>query len=155
MELGTKYLTFQYFANTPLYAVDHIIESLPHRHLKTVKIAKLRVVSRLYPVQLPLALQLNSIRVRNLLPKRFGEIVKALVSVRWKDVEVYKTTVIKNEKDPGWNDLDIPLKLLTELDLTDPHTHVAFEVYNQGVQTLGPAATLIYTFHQSITLPPL
>ena len=132
VELGIKHLSFQYFANTPLYAMDHTIESLPHRHLKTVKIARIRVVSRLYPIQLPLAFQLNRLSVRNLLPKRFGEIVKALVTVRWKDVEIYKTNVIKNDKDPSWNDLDIPLKLLTEQDLTDPHTHVTFEVRNQG-----------------------
>ena len=135
VELGMKHLSFQYFANTPLYAVDHTIESLPHRHLKTVKIARIRVVSRLYPVQLPLAFQINSISVRNLLPKRFGEIVKALVTVRWKDVEVCKTTVIKNEKDPFWGDLDVPLKLLSEQDLSDPHTLVTFEVRNQGEET--------------------
>ena len=132
VELGLKHLSFQYFSNTPLYAVDHTIEALPHRHLKTVKIARIRVVSRMYPIQLPLAFQINRISVRNLLPKRFGEIVKALVTVRWKDVEVHKTSVIKNEKDPSWSELDVPLKLLTEQDLTDPHTHVAFEVRNQG-----------------------
>ena len=69
-------------------------------------------MSRIYPMKWPLALHITSLGLRHLDPAGTGGgIVNAFVVVRWNDMEVAKTAVVRNARDPSWAELDIDLKV--------------------------------------------
>jgi hypothetical protein len=66
-ELGSKNLPLLYLINTPSYAIDHTIDSTISSALKTLHIAKIRTVSKLFPSNLPVAFLITGLSLRDLL----------------------------------------------------------------------------------------
>jgi hypothetical protein len=111
-EIGYKDLLLPYLLNTPVYAVDHLIDSTVESKVKTVHIAKVTIISKLFLSNIPIAFHITKISMKKIFQENTYDlsshsnnvttpigkslIINAFVIVKWKDQEIFRTNVIKN-----------------------------------------------------------
>jgi hypothetical protein len=111
-EIGYKNLLLPYLLNTPVYTVDHRIDSSVESKVKTVHIANINFISKLYLSNKPIAFHITKISLKKILqdttyqpdfnsnnvlqPRVNAVIVNAFLIIKWKDQEIFRTNVIMN-----------------------------------------------------------
>jgi hypothetical protein len=108
-EIGYKDLSLPYLLNTPVYAVDHLIDSTTESRVKTVHIAKVNIISKFFLSNMPIAFHITKISMKKIFQENLYHdlssskdvttpkgIINAFIIVKWKDQEIFRTNVIKN-----------------------------------------------------------
>jgi len=107
-DISKKTLGLQYLSNVPLFNVDHILDS-PSDPL--VHVADVQIVSKMYNSSQIVTMNISAICLRGLAKADEFGLADPFISIKWNGVEVYKTTVMKNNLDPVWTGLGINLNL--------------------------------------------
>lgn len=130
-EICRKSISLYYIMNTPLYVMEHTLDSMS---LKTVHAAKVNIISKVFYPNQSVAYVIKSISIKGLAKTDLTSLTDSFVSIKWNDVEVAKTSVNQNSQDPVWSDINITLKLKSQ---NYKENTLVLEVWDQDILGRG------------------
>lgn len=113
-DLSVGVLNYNYMVNAPMYVVSHrlISDLLPGANLGQVSF-----LTKVVPLDQVVAVSITGITIKDLANADTVGFSDPFVIVRWDDTEVGKTTVLDNNLNPVWKNINISMKISHSDDL--------------------------------------